>query len=178
MEDNQIKEILNAALSQLKEKDQWLLKRDLSEQSVSHKLAEYLQQYFTGDNAYNVDCEYNGDIDDNSDRKHISILREKLVQLQLLSQRETELEHEIIERAVFPDIIVHKRGDNNNNLLIIEVKKQSSRIPFDYDQLKLSAYTSPENGNHLKYQLGAFIVTNARGEYEIKSYYKDGTILT
>ncbi|MGJ1227112.1 hypothetical protein [Sphingobacterium siyangense] len=170
MNDDQIKEILLASLSNLQNNDSWLLTKNLSEQSVSHKLAEYLQRYL---NDYNVDCEYNGDIDDPNSRKHIAILRNQLELNGLLSIRETRLEREIIERAVFPDIIVHKRGNNKNNLLIIEVKKASSNVPFDYDRLKLIAYTTSEQGNHLKYQLGAFIVINESGNYIIE-YYKDG----
>ncbi len=171
MNDEQIKECLSAALSKLQAKDNWLLTKNLSEQSVSHKLAEYIQSYF-GD--YHVDCEYNGDVNDG--KKHIQILYSQLEAFGLLKPRESQLEAEIIERAVFPDIIIHKRGSNADNLLIVELKKESSKVPFKYDNLKLKAYTSSDHGNHLKYQLGAFIVTNENGQYKIE-YYKDGQIL-
>ena len=42
--------------------------------------------------------------------------------------------------TVFPDIIIHRRGGNKNNLLAIELKKWSSNIAPDYDLLKLNAF--------------------------------------
>jgi hypothetical protein len=53
--------------------------------------------------------------------------------------------------TVFPDIIVHLR-DRPQNLLIIEAKKSSSRIPENVDREKLRALKGD-----LEYRFAAFI---------------------
>ena len=49
------------------------------------------------------------------------LLKDVAAQYGLL--REDEQDAEIVYRNVFPDIIVHKRGLNDHNLLIVELKK-------------------------------------------------------
>lgn len=161
MDKEEIEKNVEQAVKLLLDKDNWLLKKDLSERSISHKLAEYLQPLFKD---YNVDCEYNGDIDreipgeKELGRKRMTSLRQDLMQYNLLTEREiaTETEKELIERLVYPDIIIHKRGTNKHNLCIIEVKKSTSQVSFHYDQIKLKAYTTNSYGN-LNYQVGYFI---------------------
>lgn len=157
MENNLIKQKIEIAISALFSNDKWLLEHDLSEQSITHKLAEHLQPLFMD---YNVDCEYNGNIDNHdNERKWISVLKNDLKELGLLKLKEkSEEEKELTERAVFPDIIIHKRGSNVNNLCIIEVKKSTSSVSTKYDKIKLQAYTSAHHGNELKYQIGLLIL--------------------
>lgn len=139
----------------LQTSDTWLLKNDLSEQSISHRIAFHLDPLFAD---FNVDCEYNGDIDRENNRKAISILKDELQQLGLLRDKEaSDLEKECTSRAVFPDIIIHSRGTNENNLCILEVKKSTSTVDFNYDFIKLRSYTSNHYDNNLVYQLGVFI---------------------
>lgn len=160
MEDKQIIKLVLLALKELLKKDEWLLQHDLSEQSISHKLGEYLQYLF---NDFNVDCEYNGNVDDPSERKKIYLVKELLEKQGLLKEKERdEVESEIIERSVFPDIIIHRRGTNEFNLCIIEAKKSTSTVPFNYDYCKLNAYTINSTGNNLNYQIGLFIKLNTR----------------
>ncbi|PWA08296.1 hypothetical protein [Flavobacterium laiguense] len=174
MEDLSIRKLVIEATEKVIEKDSWLLKNDISEQCISHRLGIYLQEKFA---EYNVDCEYNGDIDRMNNKKSISILKENLKEIGLLREREeSDLEKEFTKRAVFPDIIIHTRGTNENNLCILEVKKSTSSVKFDYDFLKLKAYTSNFYGNNLKYRIGIFVnaiidVENPRFEF---SYYKEG----
>jgi Uma2 family endonuclease len=115
----------------------------------------YLNNKFEG---YDVDCEYNGYADGDSNRKYIILLRQKAEELKKL--RETDGSDEIIKRNVYPDIIVHERGRNeeNSNLVIIEIKKSTSQEKSDFDIEKIKRYTSPKYENHLNYQLGAFIL--------------------
>lgn len=161
MDNKEIEKYIEQAIKTLLDNDNWLLKKDLSERSISHKLAEYIQPLFKD---YNVDCEYNGDIDRENiaekelGRKRMTALREDLKQYNLLTEREieTETEKELIERLVYPDIIIHKRGTNKDNLCIIEVKKSTSQVSFHYDQIKLRAYTTNYYGN-LNYQVGYFV---------------------
>ena len=155
MEDAEIITRFKNALAKLIEKDRWLLDHDLSEPSISHKFAIYLQELF---NDYNVDCEYNGNVDHESGRKHIKMLFEELNKMGLLKEKEAEIDNEFIQRAVFPDIIVHSRGNNEHNLCIVEVKKNTSSISQDYDYLKIRAYTGQLYGNTLIYQLGILVL--------------------
>lgn len=174
MTDIQIDTLIRQSLENVKSNDNCLLVNDLSEQSISHRIAYYLTPMFAD---YNVDCEYNGDIDKENNKKAIYILKQELAQSGLLREKEaSDLEKELTSRAVFPDIIVHRRGSNAHNLCILEVKKSSSRVDYAYDFIKLQAYTSSRYDNTLKYQLGIFIevmVGNPEPDFNLK-YYKDG----
>ena len=155
MEDIAIIEAIQRACKTLQEKDFHLLLNNLSERSITHWLAIHLMPFFPG---FNIDCEYNGDVDRDG-HKRVDILRDRLLKRGLLTDREmTGPETETIERQVYPDIIVHRRGDNDHNLCIIEVKKSKSTVPIDYDRMKLEAYTTTYYGNNLFYQLGVFII--------------------
>ena len=178
MENSEIIEKIYIGIKMLFSNDYWLLINDLSEKSITHKLAEYLQILFTD---YNVDCEYNGNIKSENGRKMISILKEELERKNLLKANEiNNTDDEIACRLVFPDIIIHKRGTNESNLCIIEVKKSTRDIPFDYDEIKLKAYTTGKYGNDLRYKLGLFIEFMTRQpelDYRMK-YYIDGESLS
>ena len=155
MDENVIREKIKKAIKMLFSNDVWLLEHDVSEQSITHKLAEYMQPLFPD---YNVDCEYNGDVTRNGNRKHIEVLKSVLRKKGFLGENEVyEAASEFVDRAVRPDIIVHRRGTNDYNLCIIEVKKTTNRALQGYDQIKLKAYTSDKYGNNLKYQIGLFI---------------------
>ena len=54
--------------------------------------------------------------------------------------------------TIFPDIIVHKRGTNDQNLLVVEVKKASSAISSKYDFEKLRAFKA-----ELRYAFAAHV---------------------
>lgn len=135
------------------EKESWLIENNLSEKCITHQLAIYIANHFPD---YNVDCEYNRKA---TERKTIRILKQRFKDNNLLKNKAlSELEKEILERAVFPDIIIHKRGEKSN-LCVIEVKKSNSRIQHqEYDYLKLESYTDKEND--FNYQLGIFLLLN------------------
>lgn len=151
MEINKIKDIVNAALTTLLDKDDFLLKKDISEWAISHKLAVYLNDKFPG---FNVDCEYNGCAKADNDKKYLMILRDKLAALGKL--KDSDGNEDTLKRSVFPDIIVHKRG-KEVNLLIIEVKKEKNNDK-DFDREKICRYTSSEYENLLNYKLGALVI--------------------
>jgi hypothetical protein len=109
-------------------RDIYLLKKNSSERSLSHRLAVYLEEQF---HEWCVDCEYNRNLAD----------KKILYDLKTHSGRQG--------RSVYPDIIVHHRG-TNNNLLIIEIKKGLSTD--DFDLKKLQFYKS-QHDLHYKYAL-------------------------
>ena len=92
---------VSKAIDRLLEKDDYLLRHDANERSITHRLACYLQEKFP---EYDVDCEYNKDCESEDGIKKLSTERRK-------------------NGSVYPDIIVHKRGTNSKNLLVIEAKK-------------------------------------------------------
>lgn len=136
MNDKEIEQLVKIALKNvLDSSDSWLIKKNLSEQTISHRIAVHLENLF---NDYNIDCEYNGDVDRENNKKAITILKDELKQFSLLKDAEaSELEKELTIRAVFPDIIIHRRGLNEFNLCIIEVKKSTSNVSYNYDHIKL-----------------------------------------
>lgn len=118
---------LNQAIEKLLEMDHHLLDADASERSLSHRLAVHMIDRFPD---YEIDCEYNRD---GFDVKKLTLAGRDVY--------DTELD----AVTVFPDIIVHKRGSQNNNLLVIEIKKASSLVSPDYDIEKLNAFKTELN---------------------------------
>ncbi|PIB27892.1 hypothetical protein [Maribacter sp. 4G9] len=170
MEISDILKIFNKSLTSLFKYDKWLIENDLSEQCITHKLAEHLQRNFLG---YNVDCEYNGNIDSEGGKKRIVAVKRNLKENNLIKRSEELSGQDLINRAVFPDVIIHKRGSNENNLCIIEVKKSTNKSDFKYDEIKLSAYTTDYYGNDLKYKLGIFLCIETGTSdkaFEIKTF--------
>lgn len=125
---------INTALDELLNRDSYLLKNNVNERSVSHRLAMYLQSQFPD---WHVDCEYN--------RNHDDVKR-----LELDVRVTTDLDLDAV--TVFPDIIVHRRA-TDENLLVIEIKKSTSRESSDYDLKKLNAFKK-----ELGYQFAIFVL--------------------
>jgi hypothetical protein len=181
--DDEIKNRLKIALDKLYVKDCYLLKHSAHERSITHKLAEYLQELFPD---YDVDCEYNVDIDNDNDRKmwlsdaaRIK-LKELLEKIKIeLNPENYDLSQEIgkLSKNFYPDIIIHKRGTNKHNLLVIEAKKEGNDTSFDEEKLK--AFTELDGVHHYKFNLGA-LVTIDIGDHFIGNdftepvYYQNG----
>ncbi len=154
----EIKLIVEECLSGLFTKDIPLLQHDVSERSITHKLAEYLQMRFP---EFNVDCEYNRNtVLGPFKAKEIRIRREKILKQIIQDQDEDDL----LAVSTYPDIIVHKRKTNEDNLLVIEVKKQNSKIAKDYDYEKLRAFTEISKDNQYHYDFGVFIMLGTGNE--------------
>jgi hypothetical protein len=122
--EGEVRAAVNAALTELFEVDYHLLSLNCSERSVTHQLAAHLARHFQG---YHVDCEYNRD-------GHF------VKKLLLLSGSSPVPPDALDAVTVFPDVIVHVRGNNNSNLLVIEVKKASSTDDQSHDLAKLKAF--------------------------------------
>lgn len=169
MEKQKIKDIVDAAIATLKEKDDYLLKKDISEWAISHKLAVYLNDKFP---QLDVDCEYNGYGKADNNKKYLMILRGELEELGKL--KNSDGNEELLKRSVYPDIIVHKRGAEKN-LVIIEVKKEKNNDK-DFDRVKIVRYTSPDYENNLNYELGALVIfTTGEGEIShVIEWYENG----
>lgn len=101
------------SLQTLFDKDVDLLNINVSEETIASRLARYLEYEFPD---FNVDVEYN----------RMGDAPKKVA----WNERPEE---------VYPDIIVHRRR-TNNNVLAIELKKDSNRETKHRDIRKLAAY--------------------------------------
>ena len=139
---NWVRGKLEAAIQELKAKDWRLLENDANERAITHKLAQFLDPLFPG---WDVDCEYNKD-------------GHKPKRLMTLSVRKERLDN-TDGASVFPDIIVHHRGKKGaaSNLIVIEVKKSSSRENTNRDIEKLRAFKG-----ELKYQFAVSMVLEVK----------------
>lgn len=146
------KDKVQKALKKLRESDAFLIQANTNERTISHKLAEYRQVEFL---PLNVDCEYNrhgGEI------KRLDVPRDNI------NWDDTEA------RTVFPDIVIHERGNDKNNLLVIEIKKSSNNSGNQFDINKLIAFTrEPYN-----YLFGLFIVISMHSENDELHWFGRG----
>jgi len=129
-------EKVRTALINLFKDDYQLLHINASERSISHKLAEHLQKEFV---EHKVDCEYN--------RHGEEPKRMNFVDVGEIAQDDRE------GKTVYPDIIVHRRGNDDDNLLVIEIKKSNSRSGKEQDLSKLTKFT----GKQFSYKIGLFL---------------------
>lgn len=136
---------VNQSLAHLLERDLFLLQQNAHERTITHRLAIYLEDAFPG---WHVDCEYNRQ----SDQAESKVLDEVYSRLIRMS-RHADLDADD-SLTVFPDIIIHQRGERQN-LLVLEVKKAPARQCDDHvDRLKLEGYLGSD---HLRYSYGAFV---------------------
>lgn len=161
MTRNEAERIVNDSLNELLEHESFLLEHDVSERAITHKLAEYLLRHVRNlncDGDMDVDCEYNRNIElGDGSPKYINIIVQRR-RAELGGRDAADVPEEELEAvSALPDIIVHRRGNNQRNKLIVEVKKQNSAIDDDYDETKLCAFTGNENGNNYRYEHGVFI---------------------
>jgi len=127
-------------------KDKYLINDRVHECSISHKFAIYLENNLKKKIiGFCTDIEYN---------KNISNKKEILIDDKV--------------KEIRPDIIVHKRGNNDNNLLFIEIKKSNSNDMYSLCKVKQATC-----GNQLNYKYGVYLDFE-KDKFIIK-YYKKGT---
>ena len=160
MTRGEIEQILERSLKELFKRDLTLLQNDVSERAITHKLAEYLQdQIFNAGLDLNVDCEYNRDVTQGDySSKTLSVPTKE--ELRKAIKRGNF--DEVTSISTYPDIIVHERGSNAKNLLVIEVKKKNSSVSSDHDYRKLKAFTNSEPHSNFRYKYGVFVCLGTR----------------
>ena len=119
LSEKDIRKLIERAYKMLIEKDGYLLKVDANERSITHRLAIHLESVFPG---YNVDCEYN---------------RNGIDPKILINFKKEINSDDTSGKTVYPDIIIHHRGENSN-FIVIEAKKISNKD--DSDREKLAIY--------------------------------------
>ena len=125
MTKKQIKKYIKLSLLEFIQKDKDdLMNVNIYEPTLNHRIAVYLERYFCKF-GYVVDCEYNKNRG---------------------NPKEDDMGHKIR-----PDIIIHKRN-NNNNIAIFEIKKageDSLKGKADIEKLKRC--------RNLNYGVGVFV---------------------
>jgi len=120
--DASVKAVVGEAVEQLFAKDAFLLKADVAERTVAARLAVYLEPHFP---QHHVNVEYN---------RHG--LHPKRLKLPAYGG----------EKLILPDVVVHRQGHDENNLLVIQVKKETNNESREYDR---AAYCRHEAGLRL-----------------------------
>lgn len=145
--------LVNLALDDLYKKDQYLLNVKVNERDIVYHFSRYFINRLENNdnfNKYSVDCEYNRDEFNEKKYKEIIYDKEK---------------HRII-----PDLIMHQRGNNSNNILAIEFKTYfNSNQNEENDRLKLQALT--DNDSFYRYRIGLHIrLGKTRNKVNIVKY--------
>lgn len=115
--------LVNSAIDQLVQNDSALLDLGVTERSLSYRLAHYLALSTAVRPPLTVDCEYNRHF---GDPKRLNL------------PPRNALDREVRATTVFPDILVHERNTDVNNLIVLELKKLDEDLA--YDELKLRAF--------------------------------------
>jgi len=141
----------------------FFLEDDVNERSISHKLAEYLQSQFL---EYHVDCEYNWQMRNNidqSDSKNVLFTKEE--ERKFYPKNNKEAISDSNAHTIYPDIIIHKRGSNLDNLLCVEIKKSTNkdRLAKERDQIKL-----PKIGEKYNYKFLLYLEIPTGEEYGVE----------
>jgi hypothetical protein len=144
MEFEEVKRLLALALAKVADADRYLLEHDLSERCIASRVALYLQAVFA---EYSVDVEYNRD---GLSPKRLGLPEEC-----------AKYRNRDGESLVVPDVIVHCRGPQGPNLLVLEFKKTSNPQGFDCDRRRICAFRE-----QLRYDYGALVECETRSGYE------------
>jgi hypothetical protein len=162
MNETKALELLQYALNSLREEKR--LPEDVNERTLTHRLALHLEAEVrkcdrsevlgVDPSEVYVDCEYNrvGDV-----------TTKKLFKLSERIQQDAGANYDwptdTKGRTVYPDIIVHKRGKDGPNLMVIEVKRTSASTPdIELDRMKLRCFQEELRYKH------AFLVKLSESE--------------
>ena len=155
-----------------------LIINSVHEQAIAYKIAHKLENFLQNKNnsphnnisndKLSLDVEYSKTFNVN---KNKSIVKTCDQNSDSNSCENCILKNDICdgEKYFRPDIILHQRGNNSENILIIECKKaqtiKGKKVIYDFKKLK--AFTC-ENGN-FKYKIGVSIVFN--NKHPILTYF-------
>jgi hypothetical protein len=160
----EVRKILVAALKGVA-KERKLFSYRIDERTLTQRLSLHLQPSFK--DPISVDCEYNRMWEDNED-----IVKE------LPWGAEEVWTDDCDGRTVYPDIIVHERGGQFQNLLVIEAKRNHGGIELPViDLMKLERFTHP--GGDFRYRYGAFVnfLTLADPKQVLVNWFQNGELV-
>lgn len=177
LSEKQTETYFKQAVEELYKNDGYLFDPDhgLHEQTVSHRLAVYLERRFLKNKTFrmrnlSIDCEYNRNRDDCKklygpcmDCRESCRIKELKTPF-VYDRRSYSDARDFVRsypegKPCRPDIIIHQRGENHpTNILIVEVKKNSNRENGHkiVDLIKLSAFTCRKGDSEYQYQSGFY----------------------
>ena len=146
------------AVEEFLKRDSNLLDVTAHEQAISHRIAVYLEHFFQWRPGLNIDCEYYKHLDTSKtgdlDVSYFEAMRSKFGECECRSCTHPEFE-KFPNKLLRPDILVHSRGNDNANLIVIEIKREGVCA---FDLTKLEALTRPKaKGGRFGYALGLFL---------------------
>lgn len=154
----QIEMLLNGALGRLYKDDRYLIdnrpyrtemngSHHVGERAIVFRLAHYMQNIMDKTpqfSNYVLDCEYN------RNGVHAKVLPS-------------------FSSGVYPDVIIHNRGNNSNNLLIMEVKTYWN-LDNSQDIKKIKEFTDV-NGEYCFLFGVSLVITRQRKDVRIEWFY-------
>jgi hypothetical protein len=105
-----VKDVVEEVVQQLFAEDAFLLETNVAERTIAARLAVYLEPRFPG---HHVNVEYN---------RHG------------LHPKRLDLPAYGGQKLILPDVVVHRQGHDEENLLVIQVKKETNHESRDYDR--------------------------------------------
>ena len=159
-----------------------------SERAIAHRLAFYLELALRQDGLVTnagklaVDCEYNRH---GSKAKTLAAEGEIKAIVKAARKRKKHIldEDGFLVFSVAHDIVVHQRGEDEDNRLIIEIKKATNRETPRYDASKLELFTTPRDDDYgYGYNFGAWVIAedrlpSAKRKLRIAAKYHVGKII-
>jgi hypothetical protein len=142
-----LKGMVEKALKRLYAQDQEIIEFAVNERSVVFRFglyfSELLQQSSFG--IYNLDCEYNRNM---GKPKRIKNYPD----------------------GVIPDVLLHRRNSNEENVLVLEFKGYWNKADRENDHKKIIEFTSQNEDNQYKYALGG-VIELENGNYKVDYYF-------
>lgn len=133
MELKEVIDKVNEALDSFYARDAELVKLRVQERSIAHKFAEYLGPLFPN---HDIDCEYDKHGKYKKELEHIE-----------------ECSKEKATNLILPDIVIHKRGHDRDNLVVFEIKSKTKPTACDIMKLKLMT----EKTGQFRYDFGYLV---------------------
>ena len=167
MDKNELLKILRSSIKEFYARDFYLIDdmHKVHEQAIAHRIAHYFENIVAKNTPtfyveYNFDVEYNKNFND-----------PKFIFLQCFQcpDKNCSCRNYIEPKTKSrPDFLIHKRGSNEQNCLVVEFKKWDSKpedIQYDINKLK---YFTCSKGEY-KYLLGCLVLLK-ENSYKIEIF--------
>lgn len=167
MDGRELLEILEKSIKQFYKQDSYLIDdtHKVHEQAIVHRIAHYFENIVDAQEPdfykeYNFDVEYN---------KNLKGAKEIFSPCWQCPEFKCNCKCYVESQESRPDFLIHKRGNNSSNQLIVEFKtgSNSSKKDIKYDMNKVQYFTCPHG--EYKYFLGCFVYIDEK-RYTIKIF--------
>jgi hypothetical protein len=134
----------------------------VAERAIAHRLAYHFENelrragILREGNRLSIDCDYNRHL--HAQKKLISPDAYRRIVLRAGRKAlPAAPRNGFFQFSVAPDILLHERVSDAQNLVIIELKKESNKELREYDELKLALFTAPLPDG-FGYKLGVHVI--------------------